>query len=194
MDTTQKGNAPEPAEIDVIKLAAEIGAKTAIDIMEKERQKHLSERHKKKLRNTKLLLRNFRMFKLHSENAVAELQDIDEDTYQVFEEMMMSSEKVSNNNLFVESIKKSVARTRIIVTHVVDMLKLYEIYCEQSGKPEDTRRFRVISAMYVDEEALSVSQIAEVEGIDERTVYKDIDAAVDKLSALIFGIDGVKCK
>lgn len=194
MDTTQKGNAPEPAEVDVIKLAAEIGAKTAINIMEKERQKRLSERHNRKLRNTKLLLRNFRMFKLHSENAVAELQDIDEDAYQVFEEMMMSSERISNNSLFVESIKKSVARTRIIVTHVSDMLRLYEIYCSQSGKPEDTRRFRVISAMYIDDEPLDVPQIADIEGIDERTVYKDIDAAVNKLSALIFGIDGVKCK
>ena len=35
-------------------------------------------------------------------------------------------------------------------------------------------------------------EIAESEGIDERTVYKDIKAACTKLAALLFGIDGVK--
>lgn len=192
MDTTQKGTAPEPTEFDVIKIAAEIGARTALDVMRKEQQKQLSERHKRKLRNTKLLLRNFRMFKLHSENAVAELQDVDEDTYQIFEDMM--SNGIRDNDLFVESIKKSVARTKIIVTHVSEMLNLYEIYCRQSSKPEDMRRFRVIQAMYIDDEPLTASQIADNEGIDNRTVYKDVDAAIEKLSALIFGIDGLKCK
>ncbi len=192
MNDTQKGNAPIPEQLDIIKLAAEIGAKTALDIMEKERQKSLSERHKRKLRNTKLLLRNFRMFKLHSDNAVAELQDFDEEDYQIFEEMMLN--RTNDSNLFVESIKKSVARTRIIVTHVSEMIELYGVYCQQSTKPEDMRRFRVVNAMYIDEESLTASQIAEQEGIDDRTVYKDVDAAIEKISALIFGIDGIKCK
>lgn len=194
MDNTQKGVAPTPEQAELIKMAAEIGAKTAIEIMEKEKQKSLAERHKRKLRNTKLLLRNFRMFKLHSDNAVAELSELqnDENAYEVFESMMSNS--ISDNSLFVESIKKSVARTKIIVTHVSEMLDLYRVYCQQSVKPEDMRRYRVINAMYVDDEPLTASRIAEQEGIDDRTVYKDIDAAIEKLSALIFGIDGIKCK
>lgn len=192
MNDTQKGNAPIPEQLDIIKLAAEIGAKTALDIMEKERQKSLSERHKRKLRNTKLLLRNFRMFKLHSDNAVAELQDFDEEDYEIFEEMMLN--RTNDSNLFVESIKKSVARTKIIVTHVLEMIELYGVYCQQSTKPEDMRRFKVLKAMYIDDEPMTVSEIAEREGIDERTAYKDVNSAVKRLSALIFGIDGIKCK
>lgn len=193
MNKTQKGNAPVPEEqLDIIKIAAEIGAKIALDTLEKERQRNLSERHKRKLRNTKLLLRNFRMFKLHSDNAVSELQEIEEEEYQVFEEMM--SNRMNDSNLFVESIKKSVARTKIIVEHVSEMVDLYGVYCQQSPKTEDVRRFRVLKAMYIDETPLTASQIAEQEGIDDRTVYKDINTATKKLSALIFGIDGIKCK
>lgn len=193
MNDTQKGIAPIPEEqLDIIKIAAEIGAKVALDTLEEERQRSLSDRHKRKLRNTKLLLRNFRMFKLHSDNAVSELQEIDEEDYQVFEEMM--SNRMTDSNLFVESIKKSVARTKIIVEHVSEMVDLYGVYCQQSPKPEDIRRFRVLKAMYIDDKNLTAYQIAEQEDIDERTVYKDINIAAKKLSALIFGIDGIKCK
>lgn len=187
-----KGNINSILEDSVVKIAAEIGAKTALETMAREKRKQLTERHKRKLRNTKLLLQNFRMFKLHSENAVAELRDVDEDTYQIFEHMM--SDGIVDSGLFVESIKKSVARTKIIVTHISDMLDLYKVYCQQSNKPEDMRRFRVVMAMYVDKTPYTISQIAGLEGIDERTVYKDIDAAIEKISALIFGIDGVRCK
>jgi hypothetical protein len=177
------------AQAEIIKLAAEAGAKAALEALEKEKKKAHKSRHDRRLRNTKLLLRNFRMFKEHTENAVFEVSQLDENAIDILDMMWEYS---NDSELFVESIKKSVARTKIIMTHVIDMLALYEAYCMKSTKPEDSRRYRVIDNLYISEQPMTVREIATMEGIDERTVYKDVDAACERLSALIFGIDGLK--
>ncbi len=125
----------------------------------------------------------------HSESAIYEAAAIqDEDVYDILE--MMTGGHYAD--YYVESIKKSAARTRIIIEHVKEMLTLYEIYCFRSTKPEDKRRYRVVYAIYIDETPRTAAQIALDENVDERTIYRDIDSACEKLSALIFGIDGLK--
>ena len=59
-------------------------------------------------------------------------------------------------------------------------------------KPEAGGYAALLEKMYICSREWSVEEIAESEGIDERTVYKDIKAACTKLAALLFGIDGVK--
>ena len=54
----------------VLQIAAEVGARTALDRFEAERQREAKELMDSRLRNTKLLLRNYRLFKAHVENAV----------------------------------------------------------------------------------------------------------------------------
>lgn len=171
----------------LVRLAAAEGAKAAMEAIEKEKQKERKSRHDRRLRNTKLLLRNFRMFKEHCRNAVFDASQLDENAIDILD--LMWNRSGADN--FVESIKKSVQRTAIIMQHITDMLGLYEAYCIKSAKAEDARRYRVIEALYIADAPLTAQQIAEREGIDLRTVYKDIDAAAEKLSALIFGIDGL---
>lgn len=180
-------NALVPA--DIIRMAAEAGAKVALETLDKEKKKAQKSRYDKRLRNTKLLLRNYRMFKEHTESAVFEASQLNENAIDILDMMWETS---NNGDLFVESIKKSVARTQIIMTHVIDMLGLYEVYCFRSNKPEDGRRYRVIAALYITDNPIPIREIASMEGIDDRTVYKDVDAACEKISALIFGIDGIK--
>lgn len=97
-----------------------------------------------------------------------------------------------SSNGFVESIKRSAARTATIVRHIDTMLRLYQIYCYQYGTNEDTRRWRVIDGLYISDERMTVPELAEQEGVVERTIYKDIDVACERISALMFGIDGIK--
>ena len=172
----------------IVRLAAQAGAKAAIETLEKERSKERKSRYDRRLRNTKLLLRNYRMFKEHCEAAVFDASQLDENAIDILDLMWGKGD----GDLVVESIKKSAQRTVIIMRHIDGMLDLYAAYCDRSGKPEDTRRLRVINALYIEAEPLTVPQVAAWEQIDERTVYKDVDAATEKLSALIFGIDGLK--
>ncbi len=173
----------------IIRLAAEVGAKTALKEFENEIRKSKNERSDRRLRNTKLLLRNFRMFKAHAENAIYDAMDVDENAYDIIDLM---SDRWSDSEAVVESIKQSVARTVTIVSHVETMLRLYEVYCEQSGNPEEARRDRVIRGLYVDDPAKSVKDLAEEFSVTPRTIYNDIDIACERVAALIFGIDGIR--
>jgi phage baseplate assembly protein W len=172
---------------NMVRMAAEIGAKTAIEAYERRIKIAQAERTDRRLRNTKLLLRNYRLFKEHCENAVYEVEQLDESVYDILETL-----EGADNSLFVESIKKSVARTVTIVQHIDVMLQLYDTYCYRSKSPEEERRYRVIKALYVDENPPDIDGLAKQENINKRTIYKDVDAACERLSALIFGIDGIK--
>ena len=97
-----------------------------------------------------------------------------------------------DDSLYIESIKRSQERTLIILAHIEKMLDLYRVWCQQNGTEEDVRRYEVVMETYIREPKKSVQEIAGTFGIERRTVYKDINAAIQPLTALLFGIDAVK--
>jgi CheY-like chemotaxis protein len=177
---------------DIVKLAAGAGAKAALETVAKERQREHREMADRRLRNTKLLLRNYRVFRAHVENAVFEVTDY-ESPEEILTDLMMPGR---DNTLFVESIKRSVARTATIVKHMETMMQLYHAYCVATKTAEDERRWRVINALYICEGdgQRTIPQMAKDEGVVERTIYKDIDIACERIAALMFGVDGLKRK
>lgn len=173
---------------DIIKIAAEAGARAALETLEAEKKKNQKTRYDRRLRNTKLLLRNYRVFKEHVDNAVFDMEKLEEKALDILDVLWSGQ----SGDLFVESIKESSVRTKIIMTHIEEMLKIYSAYCSISKKIEDKRRYRIIYAMYIQEIPEPVRNISEREKIDKRTVYKDVDAACETLAGLIFGVDGIK--
>ena len=172
---------------ETIRIAAEAGAKAALDRWEKERAKLLAERVDRRLHNTRLLLKNYKLFRKHAENAVFEADQLDESVYDILDLM-----ERNNGVGFVDSIKNSVARTATLVRHIEVMLGIYKVYCEASQKPEDSRRWRVIEARYIADSEKSAIDIAERECVTDRTIRRDIEEACEHLAALLFGIDGVR--
>lgn len=183
---------PVPVPDNIIKLAAEAGAKAALEAFEREKKRAQKFQRDRRLHNTKLLLRNYRMFHKHIDEAVFEESQLFENVISSALDILYGFDQEDDDDLYVESIQRSQTRTRIIMQHIDHMLALYRTYCQQSKNKEDLRRYSVIEALYISEPAKSVEEIAVQEHINARTVYKDIDAACVTLSALIFGIDGLK--
>ena len=177
---------------DIVRIAAEAGAKAAMETLEKERKRDRKEVADRRLRNTKLLLRNYRVFRAHVANAVYKIEEY-EPLEDIWADLMMPGR---DNTLFVESIEKSVARTATIVKHMETMMQLYQVSCQTSDNAEDWRRWQVINALYLceDEGHRTISQLAKEFGVVERTIYNDIDIACERIAALMFGIDGIKRK
>ncbi len=174
---------------DIYEKAAAIGAKEALKIFEQERKKEQGKRADRRLRNTKLLLRNYHMLKEHAENSVFGRTQMEESAIDILESMM----SVYDNEVIIESIKRSATRTAIIVSHIEVMFGLYHSYCEHTSSREiDLRRKEVAWDMYVAYKTLSAKEIAEKQNISTRNVYEDIKVATERLSALIFGVDGLK--
>lgn len=71
-------------------------------------------------------------------------------------------------------------------------MDLYKVYCTTIGTAEDERRWRIINGLYISDERKSVKELAQAEGVVERTIYKDIDIACERIAALMFGVDGLK--
>ncbi len=174
---------------DIYEKAANIGANEALKTFKKEREKEQGKRANRRLRNTKLLLRNYHMLKEHAENSVFGRTQMEESAIDILESMM----SLYDNEVIIESIKRSATRTAIIVSHMEVMFELYRSYCEHTSSREiELRRYEVAWDRYMADQVLSVKQIAIKQNISTRNVYEDIKVATESLSALIFGVDGLK--
>jgi len=168
------------------------GVQAAADRMEEDRKRERKGRYDRRLHNTRLLLKSYRVLKHHALGAVttgAQANVIRENAVDILDSL---DDVRIDDTLYIESIKRSQQRTQIIIEHIDEMVRYWRIDCEQSGKEEAIRRYRIIWDTYLGDEQITAEELAEREHIERRTVYKDIKAAMRPLSALIFGIDGIR--
>lgn len=170
--------------------AAEIGARTGIDKFQEELKSSQKKRADRRLHNTKLLLRNYRMLEIHAENSVFGRTQMDESAYDILESMMTMN--MYNDDVVVESIKKSATKTAIMVGHIKTMLEMFKIFCERSSNELDERRYDVIHGLYISDPKVTRKELAEKWNVSTDTTYSDEKIAMERLSALFFGVDGLK--
>lgn len=137
------------------------------------------ERKDSRLHNTKPLLKNYQELSAHAKNAISEAD------LSYWEDLMLPGGRID-----IKELRMSVAKTRALLCHVDAMLAAYKDYCE-AGSFEVQRRWRCLSAMYLEHPQLSVNEIAERECISVRQVYIVIDAACDQLGVFLYGADAV---
>lgn len=176
---------------DIYEKAAAIGAKEALKTLEQERKKKQGKIKDRRLRNTRLLLHNYHMLKEHAENSVFGRTQMEESAFDILESMM----NLYEDTIIIESIKRSATRTAIIVSHIEVMFGLYDAYCEKSQNRDiDRRRYEVVWDKYMADPVLSVKEIAEKHNMSKENVYSDLRVAEERLTALIFGVDGLKVR
>ncbi len=167
----------------MIDQIAKAAAQVALEYLDKEKQRRQKVKRDQRLRNTKLLLKNYRSFVAHCE----ELQD----------KMTAIQEAETLNELHseeyaIESISRSKKRTMVMTRFIQQMVEVYGRMCEASGSPEDGRRHKIIYALYISEEKKTVEELAEFHKVEVRTIYNDINNAAKTLSILVFGVDGLQ--
>ena len=161
-----------------------------IETLREEESKLIAARHDRKRANIKLLLRKYREIVTHVDEAVYDATQAGYDiTLQDLLGMMSGDRRESFR---VESIQESALRAKVMVEHMDRMLDNYRQSCENSNKDEERRRYRVLHSMYISPNRRTPEEIAEDEYIDKSTVYRDIDAAADRLAVLFFGVYGLK--
>ncbi len=136
--------------------------------------------HKKKrnrwLHNTKQLMKHYNTLNAHSRKSVATLKKAFaiEDVF----------EKEESGDISIASIKKSAAKTYVIMQHVNQMLLILQDNYEQTGRG---RKWRIFEEHFINQRTFK--EIATAESIDERTAYRDTDEVLETLSILLFGIE-----
>lgn len=176
----------------IVRLASETAVESYRKELERQQEadgKARKERHHRVVNSAKMLLKNYRRFKKMTVSSVYGKETSTNETLVELLELMQGIYR--SGELEVVSIKDRVARTELMIEHIDAMLEVYKKDCNRS--PEGQRRYRVIYWMYLSEdESKTAEDIAEMENVVVRTVFRDIKTAYEELAVLFFGIDGVK--
>ena len=176
----------------IVRLASETAVESYRKELERQQEqdgKARRERHHRVVNSAKMLLKNYRRFK---KMTVSSVYGKDTSTNETLVELLELMQGIyRSGELEVVSIKDRVARTELMIEHIYAMLEVYKKDCNRS--PEGQRRYRVIYWMYLSEdESKTAEDIAEMENVVVRTVFRDIKTAYEELAVLFFGIDGVR--
>lgn len=176
----------------IVRLASETAVESYRKELERQQEqdgKARRERHHRVVNSAKMLLKNYRRFK---KMTVSSVYGKDTSTNETLVELLELMQGIyRSGELEVVRIKDRVARTELMIEHIDAMLEVYKKDCNRS--PEGQRRYRVIYWMYLSEdESKTAEDIAEMENVVVRTVFRDIKTAYEELAVLFFGIDGVR--
>ena len=176
----------------IVRLASETAVESYRKELERQQEqdgKARRERHHRVVNSAKMLLKNYRLFK---KMTVSSVYGKDTSTNETLVELLELMQGIyRSGELEIVSIKDRVARTELMIEHIDAMLEVYKKDCNRS--PEGQRRYRVIYWMYLSEdESKTAEDIAEMENVVVRTVFRDIKTAYEELAVLFFGIDGVR--
>jgi hypothetical protein len=107
-----------------------------------------------------------------------------------FLEDLMGNAKnvVTKSERTIEDTEKRRQEDLYCVYRIEKAIEMYHEECEKSGSEEAKRRYRELRMMYLDEKQYSVSEIAEVEKVSDKTVYKDIGIACGIVAVYLLGI------
>lgn len=164
----------------------ETASRIAIEEFHREAERAKKAARSQRLHNTELLMKNYLKFVTHSESAIYDATQVDDDL-DLDELLDIMDCGGKDKSLSVRSVQESVAKTRLLIHHVDTMLGCFEAACLKSKKPEDARKLRVIEGLYLSDEPKTPQELAEEEQVDPSTIYRDKREAMRQLSALIFG-------
>lgn len=166
------------------------GVKRAVERIEAERILANKIKYDNRIKNTKLLLNNYRNFKKHINTTIyTEEQLTTETTEEILDKLGINYNEAYDVTL-VESILKSKKRTEIIIAHIDTILDAYETKAYKSDDIELKRRANVVKKIY--KEGIKMNQISIETHSSISTIKRDKDRAVKEIAILMFGIDGIR--
>lgn len=165
-------------------------AEAGIEAYKKEEDKAKKKSLNRNLHNTKKLLESYRTLKndlLHSDYETEDAQR--ELRFKCVEDLMNPGETSMDNLMAkeIERLQENAWRKR----QLERALELLEEDCLRQREPEAMRKYRVIMALYIQDEPMDVPSIAEQENVTERTVYRDASDACKMLAPYLFSIDAI---
>jgi hypothetical protein len=171
---------------EIVSLGTQIGTKIAFEKSEGLRIESLLERHQRRLRNTKELLKHYQILRYHAKKAIYSAKHKMPSAIEILDEI-----EGQESTLFIESIRESSARTYIITEHIKNMLDFYYFLSKKAHKSYSVK-WTIIKHLYLNNDKKNIDEVAKNMSYSCRQVARYTDEAIVDLSGLIFGIDGIK--
>lgn len=154
----------------------EKAVKIAIKEYDKEKK---SIEMKKVFHNTKLLMKHYNDLKLHIDNAVSDLHEIDQD-------ILAPMDYYEDDELYILSIRKSKIKTLIMISHIdaaLDVLYKNEV---RNGTVE---KYLALKKLFVDKKTYEC--IAEELNCSIITVRRWVNEMLKQLGIYLFGVESI---
>ncbi len=177
---------------DQINQIAAIAGKEAVKTFKEEQAKAEKKRKKEedKVKKTKKMLSSYRRMKatLTDEVEFTEEEKI-ELRWKFIEDLMGNAKSVvDKSERTINDNEKRRQENLYCINRIEKATGLYREECEKSGNDEAKRRYRELEMLYLTDEVYTVQQIAEIENISEKTVYKDIGMACGIIAVYLLGM------
>lgn len=188
----------DPILLEVIQNSVTVGVNEGVKIAVKqindEKNRKIKEKYDRKIRNTKLLLSNYRKFKNHIKETTYTEEQLNTSTVtEILDKLYILEDDEKDDLTIVQSILKSKKRTEIILNHIDTILIGYMQKANQAKDIEMKRRALVINKLYIDDKkGKTYEDIAEELSISMSTLKRDKNRAITEISVLMFGIDGIR--
>ncbi|WP_368652383.1 hypothetical protein AB4Y30_11530 [Ornithinibacillus sp. 4-3] len=164
-----------------LKFITEVASQEAIKAYKADFEKQEKIKHDRRLHNIKLLLKNYRSLVLHCENKKTELEELEETSIQDLDIETINIESI-------ESIKKSKTKSIAMVYFIQGKIEAYKRSCST----DELKYFWVLEKKYITKKKYTTQEIAEIENVDERTVRRYLNKAMEDLPVIFFGVDAIK--
>lgn len=161
-----------------IEAISETAAKEALKVFERKKKEKQDHHRDWRLRNTRLLFKNYRLLVKHCEEVVGDLED--------YENIIFDPE-----DLNLQELMKYKARTKKMLNYFDTVWQSYSSYCTQKGEAVH-RRCKVIEKLYIVNGSSKIVDLADLYGVDERTIRRDEKKAISEMSIFLFGIDSLE--
>lgn len=153
---------------------ASMAAKKALEEFKAENKKQ--NRYNIK-RRTRKLMANYNAIKKHVDDGVSEVLKAEID---------FTQDELSEDDLYIASIRRSRIRSLIMVAHIEKCLVLLEQDQERKGTPE---KYKVFYGHYV--ESKTYEELSSVSYCSDKTVKRWVTELDGLISVYLFGIDGL---
>jgi hypothetical protein len=147
--------------------------KVAIKEYSKEQK---SERRRKALHNTKMLLKNYEKIKSSIEEAISEASQLEEQSFAYSDD----------EDVYINSIRKSKLKSLIVVAHIDRALAVVQEEYKSKDVPEKYDAF-ISCFMY----QMSYDEAAVLYLSSKTSISRWVNEVTKELSIQLFGVDGV---
>lgn len=144
-----------------------------------------------RLKNTRLLIKNYRKFVKAFEQATYTEKELETATVdEILDKLYCTA---YDEVTVVQSILASKKRTEIIMAHIKRIIKLYIFEAESSNNAEKQRRAHLLEDLYIKGKTKpKIKEMSEKYHIGERQISRDQNAAIEEIAIFMFGIDGIR--
>lgn len=144
-----------------------------------------------KIKNTRLLLKNYRRFEKACIQAVVTEKDLESATVdEILDKLYCTT---YDEITVVQSILTSKKRTEIIMSHIKRIINFYLFEADQSKNDEKWRKAHILNDLYVvGKYKPKINVMSEKYHISDRQIRRDANSAIEEIAVLMFGIDGIR--